>query len=86
MRYIAIMDRSEGAFGVMFPDLPGCTAMGDTKDEALSNASTALHDWMAHHDAHQSDQPSPQCEEAIRATYAQELADGAVLVTVTLAR
>ena len=27
-RYIALIDGSAGAYGAVFPDLPGCTAMG----------------------------------------------------------
>ncbi|HWD26628.1 MAG TPA: type II toxin-antitoxin system HicB family antitoxin [Rhizomicrobium sp.] len=44
-RYIALIDGKAGAYGVVFPDLPGCTAMGRTMDAALSNAAGALRDW-----------------------------------------
>jgi len=48
MRLTAIVDRAaDGAFGVVFPDAPGCTAMGETLDEALANAADALSDWAA---------------------------------------
>ncbi|HET6377951.1 MAG TPA: type II toxin-antitoxin system HicB family antitoxin [Methylocella sp.] len=41
--YIAIVEEEEGmAFGVWFPDLPGCISAGDTLDEAMSNAAEAL--------------------------------------------
>lgn len=43
--YTALVDGQEGAWGVYFPDLAGCTAMGDTVDEALANAQEALRDW-----------------------------------------
>jgi len=34
-RYVVLIDQAEdGAYGVVFPDLPGCTAMGDTVEEA----------------------------------------------------
>ena len=45
-RYIALVDGKTGAYGVVFPDLPGCTAMGKTMDEAVSNAAEALRDWV----------------------------------------
>lgn len=45
MRYIAVIEGEPGAFGVVFPDLPGCTAMGDTINEAMSNAILALSDY-----------------------------------------
>ena len=38
MRYPALIDGEAGAYGVVFPDLPGCVAMGSTIDEALGNA------------------------------------------------
>jgi predicted RNase H-like HicB family nuclease len=44
-RYIALLDGKRGAYGVAFPDLPGCTAMGRTMDEALRNAAEAVSEW-----------------------------------------
>ena len=46
MRYPALIDGEAGAYGVVFPDLPGCVAMGSTIDDALRNAQEALSDWM----------------------------------------
>jgi predicted RNase H-like HicB family nuclease len=44
--YIAIVEEEEGkAFGVWFPDLPGCVSAGDTLDEAILNAAEALELW-----------------------------------------
>ena len=41
--YIAIVEEEEGkAFGVWFPDFPGCFSAGDTLDEAMLNAAEAL--------------------------------------------
>ena len=37
-RYIALIDGKPGAYGVVFPDAPGCAAMGKTIDEALAHA------------------------------------------------
>ena len=34
------------AYGVVFPDLPGCTAMGRTLDEALQHAMEAASEWV----------------------------------------
>ena len=31
-RYVAIVDGKPGAFGVVVPDLPGCTSGGETVD------------------------------------------------------
>ena len=45
-RYPALLDGSEGAYGVVFPDLPGCLAMGHTVDDALLKAEDALRDYV----------------------------------------
>jgi predicted RNase H-like HicB family nuclease len=34
------------AFGVVFPDLPGCFSAGDTLDEALTNAEESAAVWI----------------------------------------
>ncbi|MGH6835197.1 MAG: type II toxin-antitoxin system HicB family antitoxin [Methylocella sp.] len=44
--YVAIVEEQNGkAFGVWFPDLPGCVSAGDTLDEAMLNAVEALELW-----------------------------------------
>ncbi len=40
--YPAVVERAKDGFGVVFPDVPGCTSAGDTVEEALSNAAEAL--------------------------------------------
>ena len=47
IEYPALIDGVEGAYGVVFPDIPGVGAMGDTVDEALVNAEAALKDYAA---------------------------------------
>lgn len=46
VRYPALIDGENGAYGVSFPDLPGIVAMGDTIEEALMNAEEALRDYV----------------------------------------
>lgn len=48
MRYpIAIEPGSDTtAFGVVVPDLPGCFSAGDTLDEAITGAETAIELWI----------------------------------------
>ena len=44
--YIAIVCKEPGsAWGVHFPDLPGCTSAGATMGEAVENAGKALRLW-----------------------------------------
>lgn len=47
IRYAALIDGTTGAYGVVFPDIPGVCAMGGTIDEALLGAEDALHDYAA---------------------------------------
>lgn len=35
MRYVVIVEQGENGFGAYVPDLPGCVAVGDTREEAL---------------------------------------------------
>lgn len=43
MRYIAFIHKDPGtAYGVSFPDMPGCFSAGATIDEAVRNAVEAL--------------------------------------------
>ena len=44
--FFALLDGGPGAYGVAFPDCPGCTAMGADENEAYANAIAALDEWM----------------------------------------
>jgi predicted RNase H-like HicB family nuclease len=46
-RYLAIIDEDDGRLGAYFPDAPGCTAMAETEDELIDNATDALSEWAA---------------------------------------
>lgn len=46
MHYIALIDGKAGAYGVVVPDLPGCTAMGRTLAEARVNAMDSIRHWI----------------------------------------
>ncbi len=35
LRYVVILERGENGVGAYVPDLPGCVAVGETKEEAL---------------------------------------------------
>ena len=86
-RYYALIDGEAGGYGIVFPDLPGCTAMGETVDEAIGNAAEALRDWVTAKEARAS-VPSPRDIEALRRDpeVAQALAEGATLTTIPLIR
>lgn len=78
--YIAIVHRDENsAYGLTFPDLPGCFAAADTWDDIPAAAAEALDLWF-------EDQPDvePATLDAVRRKpeVAAELATGAVLLPV----
>jgi predicted RNase H-like HicB family nuclease len=86
-RYIALVDGKAGAYGVLFPDLPGCTAMGRTMDEALRNAMDAVREWAeAVNETNGGKMPRPRSPDALRADKetAEALADGAAMMVVPL--
>ena len=35
MRYMVVVERGETSWGAHVPDLPGCIAVGETREEAL---------------------------------------------------
>lgn len=35
MRYMVVIERGEKSWGAHVPDLPGCVAVGESKDEVL---------------------------------------------------
>jgi predicted RNase H-like HicB family nuclease len=35
VRYVVVVEQGENGFGAYVPDLPGCVAVGETKEEAL---------------------------------------------------
>jgi predicted RNase H-like HicB family nuclease len=87
-RYIALIDGKAGAYGVVFPDLRGCTAMGKTIEEAIANAAESLRDWVEVKEEHGDAVPQPQPIEKLRrnAEVAEAIAGGATLATVPLVR
>jgi predicted RNase H-like HicB family nuclease len=66
-RYVAIVDGKPGAFGVVIPDLPGCTSGGRTIDEALRNAVEAVTLWVEDAAADSENIPKPRPAEKLRA-------------------
>ena len=63
IRYPALIDGDAGAYGVVFPDIPGVGAMGHTVDEAIMNAMAVLVDYAieTERDGEELAPPSP-CE------------------------
>ena len=86
MRYIALIDGEPGTYGVVFPDLPGCTAMAAPLDQAMTSASAALNDWVRTVWNAGTAVPAPRSAIEIRIDpeVAEALAGGATLAAIVL--
>jgi predicted RNase H-like HicB family nuclease len=42
MKYAVIIEKGEDGYGAYVPDLPGCIAAGDTKDEVIRRPSNSI--------------------------------------------
>ena len=42
MKYNVILEKGDTSFGAYVPDLPGCVAAGETKEEALELIAEAI--------------------------------------------
>lgn len=42
MRYLVVVEEGSTSFGAYVPDLPGCIAAGETKDEVLALIREAI--------------------------------------------
>jgi predicted RNase H-like HicB family nuclease len=85
-RYAALVDGKAGAYGVIVPDLPGCTSGGNTTDEALRNAVEAVRLWAEDALADGEELPQPRSVEALRSDpeIADAIRQGAALAIVPL--
>ena len=78
--YIGLVHKEKAsAFGVQFPDVPGCFSAADDMDHVVSNAAEALSLW-----AEDMALPAPRrIEDIVKdKEIAAELAGGAFLVSV----
>jgi predicted RNase H-like HicB family nuclease len=42
MRYLVVIEQGEHSFGAYVPDLPGCVAVGDTREEVITSIQKAI--------------------------------------------
>ena len=78
MHYVAVIDKdTDSAYGVRFPDLPGCFSAADTFDEIMQNAIEALALYFEDRAAIPA-----RGIEAVREGVAEDLAAGAVLMLI----
>lgn len=80
--YLAVVDKdADSAFGLWFPDVPGCFSAADLEGDIVANAVEALRLY-----AEDESLPEPSSHEAIvtRSDVREALADGAYLLSVPL--
>jgi predicted RNase H-like HicB family nuclease len=87
-RYVALLDGRLGAFGMVVPDLPGCTSGGATVGAALRNAVEAVTLWIEDALADGEKIPKPRSTEKLRndPAVAAALAKGSILTRVAFTR
>lgn len=87
-RYIALVDGKQGSYGVVVPDLPGCTSAGKTIDQAYRNAIEAVRLWIEDAEASGERLPRRRKLEELRKDpdVAAALGEGAAVVLVPVLR
>lgn len=80
MEYPALIDGEDGAYGVVFPDIPGVAAMGSTVEEALRNAEDVLRDYAVETEIDGEELASPSTFESV------ETPKGSRIISVSLIR
>ena len=76
--YFALVHKDDdSAYGVSFPDLPGCFSAADQMEDVLPNACEALELWFE-----DAEDVTPRAMGAIAAEVADDLAAGAFLLAV----
>ena len=83
-RYIAIIDHADGKYGAYFPDAPGCTAMGNTEEEVIRNATDALSEWASDEIADGRELPGPSSYIQLLKSGAYGLGEGGLIATIPL--
>ncbi|WP_016746030.1 type II toxin-antitoxin system HicB family antitoxin [Rhizorhabdus wittichii] len=75
--YAVVHKDEDSAYGVHFPDLPGCFSAADDLEDVVPNAIEAMELWL-------EDQAEPAASSviAIREQAAEDLAEGAFLIAV----
>ncbi len=88
MHYVALIHKGAGsAYGVSFPDFPGCIAVGRSLEEAMRSATKALAFHVRGMVADGEDVPIPRPPDVIMADAAlSEDRHGATLLLVPLVR
>ncbi len=82
MHYVAVIDKDpDSAYGIRFPEVPGCFSAADTFEEIVPNAIEALSLFFE-----DTEPVPPQGLEPVREEVADDIAEGAVLMMIPYVR
>ena len=78
MHYVAVIDKDpDSAWGIQFPEVPGCFSAADTFEEIVPNAIEALSLFFE-----DSEPVPPLGLEAVHEQVAENIANGAILMMI----
>ena len=78
MHYVAVIDKDpDSAYGIRFPEVPGCFSAADAFEEIVPNAIEALSLYFE-----DSEPVPPRGLEVVRKQVAEDIANGAVLMMI----
>ena len=82
MHYVAVIDKDpDSAYGIQFPEVPGCFSAADSFEDIVSNAIEALSLFFE-----DGEPVPPRGIEAVRDEVAKNIAEGAVLMMIPYVR
>ena len=82
MHYVAVIDKDpDSAYGIRFPEVPGCFSAADAFEEIVPNAIEALSLFFE-----DGEPMPPRGLEAVREQVAGNIAEGAVLMMIPYVR
>lgn len=64
MKYTVVLEKGKSSYGAFVPDLPGCIAAGETKDEALKLIKEAIEFHIEGLKEDGETVPKPHCDFA----------------------
>jgi len=62
MRYAVVLEQGPSSYGAFVPDLPGCVAAGETREETMQLIKEAIEFHIEGLRADGEDVPDPHCD------------------------
>jgi predicted RNase H-like HicB family nuclease len=84
INYVGLLDGDKGDYSIVFPDLPDCTAGGDTITAVTSNAVLAVKEWLLDNPGGKIPLASDMMTLKENVEVAEALRRGAAFVTISV--